>query len=221
MNNAEKGGCPVSTGIPDLDHWIGDFRAGELMVIGSCPEWVVHPWPSKSRANTPWTTGTGCPFSSSHWRWASEVADRLLSMESGVDIHRLRAVAALGHADLTRLGRAYRELTSEKWARICVLPPLGMPSNSEFDDILKSILDRHFPFQMLVVDPLQGLYTPSGRSAHEFLAQTMTLLKRFSTVAQARVIATSDASRACEAREWRMPLLSDLSESSSIEPRRI
>lgn len=193
-----------------LNQIIGGLRPGALYVVGARPS-VGKSVIALNLAKG--LTGYG------------SVAFSSLEMSNN-DL-QIRAVSGDLNIDVARL--IERDLTPGDWAKIrdrraaWDQVPLFVDDRSgvTITDIKRFArsVNRRKPLAGIVVDYLQLMSQPHGdkRPRHEFVADMSRQLKIMAMDMQIPVIALSQLNRASEARQDKMPMLSDLRESGAVE----
>ena len=141
-----------------------------------------------------------------------QLAQRLLSMESGVDLYNIRTGF----------------LTSEEWERLTVAASRLYKAPIIVDD--ETLLDprtlrakarrmkREYGVEVILVDYLQLMHLRGQKeSRQQEISEISRSLKLLARELDIVVIALSQLSRAVEQREDKRPRLSDLRESGAIE----
>jgi len=141
-----------------------------------------------------------------------QLAQRLLSMESGVDLYNIRTGF----------------LTSEEWERLTVAASRLYKAPIIVDD--ETLLDprtlrakarrmkREYGVEVVLIDYLQLMHLKGQKeSRQQEISEISRSLKLLARELDIVVIALSQLSRAVEQREDKRPRLSDLRESGAIE----
>lgn len=193
-----------------LNQIIGGLRPGALYVVGARP--------SVGKSVIALNLAKGLTAHGS-------VAFSSLEMSNN-DL-QIRAVSSDLHIDVARL--IERALTPGDWGKIrdrraaWDQVPLYVDDRSgvTITDIKRFArsVNRRKPLAGIVVDYLQLMSQPHGdkRPRHEFVADMSRQLKIMAMDMQIPVIALSQLNRASEARQDKMPMLSDLRESGAVE----
>lgn len=193
-----------------LNSIIGGLRPGALYVVGARP--------SVGKSVIALNLAKGLTAHGS-------VAFSSLEMSNN-DV-QIRAVSADLNIDVSRL--IERKLTPGDWAKIrdrratWEHVPLFVDDRSgvTITDIKRFArsVNRRKPLAGVVVDYLQLMSQPVGdkRPRHEFVADMSRQLKIMAMDMDIPVIALSQLNRASEARQDKMPMLSDLRESGAVE----
>jgi len=149
------------------------------------------------------------------------------SLEMSNNDVQIRAVSADLNLNVSKL--IERNLDAGDWAKIrdrratWANVPLFVDDRSgvSITDIKRFArsVNRRKPLAGIVVDYLQLMTQPHGdkRPRHEFVADMSRQLKVLAMDMQVPVIALSQLNRASEARQDKMPMLSDLRESGAVE----
>lgn len=204
----------VPTGYTMLDQVLGGLQKSDLIVVAGRPGMGKSSWAMSVALNAAKRYAARCAVFSlemSH----EQLTTRLLSMETGVDNHRLRLA----------------DLQDEEWT--LVLDKANAMANYQIfidDTPAASVMDirskarrlyAEHGLDLIVIDYMQLMSGNGGGHFNENRQQEISQISR-SLKALARelnvpVIALSQLSRAVEARADKRPMLSDLRESGSIE----
>jgi replicative DNA helicase len=141
-----------------------------------------------------------------------QLAARLLATESGVDTTRLRT-ARLTEAESRKLGQAFGLLVE---APIYIDDTPGVSVTNLRARTRR--LHAHVDLDLVIVDHLQLMTSGrSGENRVQEMAEISRQLKGLARELHVPVLALSQLSRAVESRSPKVPILSDLRESGSIE----
>ncbi len=199
----------IPSGFRDIDAMLGGWQRSDLILIAARP----------SMGKT--SFGLGCligaaeaghhvGFVSLEMRHA-QLAVRLLGMQAPLNVHELRC------------GR----VTREGWSRIS--HAAGVVSNwaGWIDDTAMLTLDQlrakvrrlkaQEKLDLLIIDYLQLMQVPKAESRQYALADISRGLKLLAKELDIPILALAQVSRACEQREDKRPLLSDLRDSGALE----
>jgi len=200
----------VKTGFATLDKMTGGLRPGNLIIIGARPS-VGKTALGCSMARNFAASGTSVLFVSlemSH----EEITDRLLAIESGVDMHAMRSYMTDVH--VRKLNGAVARM--EGGAQVTVVaPPSLKPAQMR-------VLARRYAAQgradVVIVDYLQIL-TPdkSGETRQVEVAELSRQCKVMARELKVPVVVLSQLNRQVETRDDRRPRLADLRESGALE----
>lgn len=209
----EQGGCAgITTGFRDVDRLIGGYQAGDLVIVAARPSmgktsFILQNALAAARAGT--AVGiVSLETSTQH------VSFRLMAADAQVDVHALMT----GHctqADFHRIATAA--------SAIGALPLVVHDGSSVTLPQLRHVvrdMQRHAAIDVVFVDYLQMLISPTRRareSRQQEVGEISQALKALARELGIVVVAVSQLSRACEARDDKRPQLSDLRDSGSLE----
>jgi len=200
----------VPTDYSDLDRLTGGLQKSDLIIIGARP----------SVGKTAFALGMAYGAAVQHGRTvgifslemsAEQLVQRLLSMETGVDSHRLR-LGMLNDDDWQRVGRAFGRLAE---APIFIDDSAGM-SISEVRSKARRLQAEH-GLDLVIIDYLQLMSGRRSENRVQEISEISRGLKGLARELNVPVVALSQLSRGVEARADHRPMLSDLRESGSIE----
>lgn len=140
-----------------------------------------------------------------------QLRDRLISMETGIDVQRLRTGHIHGH-DLEAITSALGRLHG-----------LPMTTDDTSGQTLAALAARarrlhaERPIRLLVVDYLQLLKVPGRENRQQEVGEISRGLKALARELDVPVIALSQLNRGVEGRQSKVPMLSDLRESGDLE----
>jgi len=200
----------VATDFSDLDQLTGGLQKSDLVILAARP----------SMGKTAFALGMAYGAAIKHGKTvgvfslemsAEQLVQRLLSMETGVDSHRLR-LGQIDDGEWDRISRAFGRLAE---ANIFIDDSAGA---GVMDVRSKSRrLQAEHGLDLVVVDYLQLM---SGRRTDNRVQEISEIsrgLKGLARELNVPVVALSQLSRAVETRADHRPMLSDLRESGSIE----
>lgn len=142
---------------------------------------------------------------------AEQLAERLLAMESGIDVHRLRN-GMVSIAELDQLGAASADLPSGVW-----IADMPSPTVTEILSVGRRFAMRH-DLLLVVIDYLQLIRSEDRKAnRNEQLTAIMAGLKAMAKQLRSPLLILSQLSRDIEKRSNPKPMLSDLRESGAIE----
>ncbi len=200
----------IQTGFIDLDRLLGGFQRSDLIILAARPSLGKTALALNIARNTAVRFNlTGAIFSIEMSR--SQLAQRFLSTESGVDSARIRE-GRLSEAELRRLGEAF-DLLSAAPIYVDDTPGIGI---GELRSKARRLHAEH-PLDLIIVDYLQlvGGSVPENRVQE--MSEVSRSLKALARELNVPVLALSQLSRAVESRSPHIPMLSDLRDSGSIE----
>ena len=200
----------VATGYSDMDQMTGGLQRSDLIILAARP----------SMGKTSLALGMAYGAAVVHKRTvgifslemsAEQLVQRILSMETGVDSHRLR-LGQIDDNEWDRISRAFGRLSE---APIYV----DDSSSSSIMDVRSKArrLQAEQGLDLIIVDYLQLM---SGRRTDNRVQEISEIsrgLKGLARELNVPVVALSQLSRAVESRSDHRPMLSDLRESGSIE----
>lgn len=212
QSNYEAGGeIPgISTGLKNLDKATGGVRKGDLVVIAGRP----------SMGKTMFSLNVADNIA---------IKNKVAIFELEMSAEKLgsRRLAAKSLINATKLPRG--DMSSEEWVRLTKRASEIATKNNMFTDTTPGIMMTEirakckkikikYGLDVVIIDHL-GLLTPTNakesrvQQVSEITRQGKILAKDLDVV----VIMLSQLSRACEQRNDKRPMLSDLRESGSIE----
>lgn len=203
----------VPTGFTDLDKiTAGGFYRGNMVILAARPAMGKTTLCMAIAANAAMQFGAASAvFSLEMSRF--ELAGRLLSSESGIETARLRSGNLTDHEG-RKLGHALGMLAEAQ----IYIDDSAEPTISALRAKARR-LNAQVPLDLIVVDHLQLMTTGTGGGQNRVgeLTEITRQLKALARDLNVPVLALSQLSRAVEQRASKVPLLSDLRESGSIE----
>ncbi len=208
-NKGKLSGVP--TGYTDMDKLLGGMQKSDLIILAARPSMGKTSLALNIAQNV--STKYDIPVGIFSLEMSKEqLVDRLICAEAGIDLRKLRT-GFLSEDDFSRIGRAMGILGE---ARIFIDDTPGI-NVLEMRTKARRLQSEN-GVGMLVVDYLQLI---SGRRDTENRVQEISeisrSLKNLARELQIPVLALSQLSRAVESRPSKIPMLSDLRESGSIE----
>ena len=200
----------VATGYSDLDQLTGGMQRSDLIIIAARP----------SMGKTSLALGMAYGAAVTHQRTvgifslemsAEQLVQRILSMETGVDTHRLR-LGQIDDGEWDRISRAFGRLSE---APIYI----DDTASASIMDIRSKArrLQAEQGLDMIIVDYLQLMTARRSENRVQEISEISRGLKGLARELNVPVVALSQLSRAVESRADHKPMLSDLRESGSIE----
>ncbi len=205
----------VPTGFNDLDKMTGGLQRSDLIIL------AARPSVGKTALSLSLTHNSAVRFQQSIAIFSLEMskeqlAQRLLSMDAGVDQQRLRT--------------GYISDVDDEWSRISYSIGRLSESNIYIDDTpgvsliemrskARRLMSEH-PYDLLIVDYLQLMQGTGSRgdgNRQQEISEISRGLKGLARELNVPILALSQLSRAVESRQSKVPMLSDLRESGSIE----
>ena len=201
----------VDTGFPDLNDQMSGFQKGDLIILAARPSVGKTAFALTLARNAAVEAGVGMAIFSLEMS-KMQLAQRLLSVETKVDLHKLRT-GRLRDEDWMNLTH-----NIERLARAPIYID-DTPGISVLEARAKARrLQREHGVGMVIIDYLQLM---SGhirtQSREQEISQISRGLKAMAKELDVPVLALSQLSRAVESRTDRRPQLSDLRESGSLE----
>jgi replicative DNA helicase len=204
----------IPSGYRDLDNLLAGFQRSDLFILAARPSMGKTAF-VLNLAHKVATLAKESVLVFSLEMSKEQLVDRLLAMESGVDAWALRT-GKLTDDDFERLGEAMGTLSE---AKIYIDDTPGITVS---DLRTKARREAHTqPLGLVIVDYLQlmsggGKYSSEGNRVQE-ISEISRGLKGIARELNVPVIALSQLSRSVESRSPKIPQLSDLRESGSIE----
>ncbi len=202
----------VPTGFASLDRILGGLQPSDLIIIAARPGIGKTSLSLAMAANA--ATKYNAVVALFTLEMSSEqLAQRLISSDTGIDSQRLR----LGRIE----GIEWQQLTLsiEKYAKTRIfIDDTPSPSPMELRTKARR-LAAEYDLDLVVVDYLQLMHGGNRRSENRVqeISYISRSLKGLARELNVPVVALSQLSRAVESRADRVPKLSDLRESGSIE----
>jgi replicative DNA helicase len=217
IESVEKSGgrtMGARTGIDALDRMINGMHGGQLLILAARPAMGKSALAAQAALNVAQTTGEPVLFVALEMT-APEIAERLLSLGSGVFAERIRESALSSHdmADLTAAAQGM-------FGAPLVFDDGGTATLFDIRAKARALKARHGRIGMVVVDFLQLMNADRDRDNREReVAEISRGLKQLAMELDAPVLALSQLNRGPETRGTKdnRPRLSDLRESGAIE----
>lgn len=203
----------VPTGFRDLDNMLSGLQDSDLVIVAARPSMGKTAITLNMAAHAAVKEKRSVGFFSLEMS-RDQLAERLLSLESGVDSWKLRT-GNLSDEDFPKIGYAMGTLAD---APIYIDDSAGL-TITEIRSKCRRLQMEH-GLDIVMIDYLQ-LITGSSRG-NEFnrvqeISEISRNLKMLARELKIPVVALSQLSRAVESRPDKRPMLSDLRESGSIE----
>jgi replicative DNA helicase len=200
----------VPTGFADLDKLTGGLQRSDLIII------AARPAVGKS------SLGLGMAFNAAV-RYgktvglfvlemsAEQIVQRMLSMETGIDSHRLR-MGYIDDSEWSSVTRAFGRLAE---ANIFI----DDTASANIMEVRSKSRRLHAErgLDLLIIDYLQLMTATRADNRVQEISQISRALKGLARELDVPVVALAQLSRAVESRADHRPMLSDLRESGSIE----
>jgi replicative DNA helicase len=200
----------VPTGYRDLDKLTGGLQKSDLIIL------AARPSVGKSSLALGFAYNAAVRFSQRVGLYslemsAEQLVQRLLSMETGVDSHRLRQ-GFIDDEEWNHVSRAFGRLAE---AKIFIDDTAGL-SISELRSRARRLAAEQ-GLDLLVLDYLQLMQGRRTDNRVQEISEISRGLKALARELDVPIVALSQLSRAVESRTEHVPKLSDLRESGSIE----
>lgn len=197
------------TGLPDIDHLIGGFSAGDFIIVAGRPssgKTAMGVQVARHNANN----GKPIGFISLEMQ-SEQIYLRQLSFDCGIDSRRIIS-GEFTNLDFDRMAKS--------WKRINALP-IYIDDQSPLSEMqIRSIGRRmvsSYGVEILVVDYLQLIDSSRGaENRQQEITKISRSLKSLAKELNIVVIALSQLSRKVEDRSPPRPILSDLRESGCV-----
>jgi replicative DNA helicase len=200
----------VATGYSDMDQMTGGLQRSDLIILAARP----------SMGKTSLALGMAYGAAVVHKRTvgifslemsAEQLVQRILSMETGVDSHRLR-LGQIDDNEWEKISRAFGRLSEAPMY-------VDDSSSSSIMDVRSKArrLQAEQGLDLIIVDYLQLMSGRRTENRVQEISEISRGLKGLARELNVPVVALSQLSRAVESRSDHRPMLSDLRESGSIE----
>lgn len=204
----------IEAGFSDLDHLLGGLKREDLIIVGARPSVGKSSFALGIARNAALNQGAKVAFFSLEMS-AEQLAVRLLAGESGVDSTRLR-LGGQTELEERRIIRATGELAgADIWFDDS--PTLSV---AELRSKVRRLANSQ-GVDLVIVDYLQLMQSDASWNGRENRVQEISFISRtlkgIARELNVPVIALAQLSRAIEQRHPRIPMLSDLRDSGSIE----
>lgn len=204
----------LSSGLQDLDHYLGGMRPGHLIVAAGATSMGKTDFAVNIASNAA-LAGVPVAFFSLEMS-AEELGGRILARETGIAASR-QGRGQVSDDELKGLAR--------KWIELKTLPLYIDDTPAPTVDAIRSRamrMKRRRKLGLVVIDYLQLIAPGNSRNRRsgnrtEDVAEISRALKALAKTLDAPILALAQLSRALEARENKRPILADLRESGAIE----
>ena len=204
----------IESGFSDLDHLLGGLKREDLIIVGARPSVGKSSFALGIARNAAINQGANVAFFSLEMS-AEQLAVRLLAAESGVDSTRLRLG---GQTELEE--RRIIDATGELAGANIWFDDSPVLTVAELRSKVRRLAGSH-RVDLVVVDYLQLMQSDNSWNGRENRVQEISYISRtlkgLARELNVPVIALAQLSRAIETRHPRIPMLSDLRDSGSIE----
>lgn len=210
MENAKHGKASVPTGLTAIDRGFGGLSRGELWIVAGRPGMGKSSFGLTAVLNAA-KAGNNCALVSAEAN-SEQVGRRLISMESGVPLFKLRS-GNMDSADIRDCGEA-----SDRLTRL----PLSILDRNHAWDKIKAEVDllkiRQPSLALVVIDYLGLLSAPVPRGERYLeVGRISSEAKIMANNLDMSVMMLAQLNREVENRPDKKPRLSDLRDSGCIE----
>lgn len=209
LNNIENG-VALSSGLRDLDYWIGGgFHNGELTIMGARPG-MGKTTLATDIARSAGKQGRKVLFCSAEMT-ADSITDRDIAAATGLPTNTIRR----GGYDEKTFKSIIDALPVVAASNIYVQHTKEYTTSKILQQGLNMKL--RYGLDLIIVDYLQLLNDDFGNTAYERVSHISRRLKSIAVELDVPLIAACQLNRAVEARQDKRPMLYDLRESGRIE----
>lgn len=197
----------ITTGLPELDAYLGGFHPGDLVVIGARPAM------GKTALLLSMAQAADAPrgFISAE-QSSGQIGQRAISMTSRIPVSFLRA-GQIDDEDFPICTAALSRLTTQD----CVIYDKPAPTLSEVIHVARRWkVERGI--RILYLDYIQRIKHGNAKQPrHERVAEVAEGLKELARELEIPVVALAQVARAVDERANKRPGMADLSDSSALE----
>ncbi|MDD4369146.1 MAG: replicative DNA helicase [Oscillospiraceae bacterium] len=212
LAEGKSGRRAVKTGYPSLDTLLGGLNRGTLNILAARPAMGKSALALNIAMHAALDSGLTCAVFSLEMS-KEEIASRFLSAKAYVDSRKLKSGQVAGD-DWDKLSEVLPQLYASKIFidDTAATTPLTMLSSCRQ-------LQIEHQLGLVVIDYMQLMSSQNNRgdNRQQEISDISRSLKLMAKELDVPVIALSQLSRACEARQDKHPVLSDLRDSGSIE----
>lgn len=198
----------VRTGYYELDDMLGGMQAGDMVIVAARPSMGKTSWALGAALHAAMHGTPTLVFSLEMSR--EQIADRLLSMEARVQLHRIRR-RTVTPEDMDKLAAALGRI---KDAPLVIddapLTPETMRSRA------RKVAAKHH-IGLIVLDYIGLVRSPRAENRRDEIGQISRAVKAMAKELRVPVMALSQLNRSNESREGRRPRMSDLRDSGDLE----
>ncbi len=206
-----RGVTGIASGYPDLDRMTAGFQRSDLIILAGRPSMGKTAFALNIAQNIGKRGEPVAIFSLE--MSASQLGERMLTAESGVDAGRIRT----GYLEATDWEKVTMAIGALSEAPIFIDDTPGLMVN-EIRSKCRRLKERR-GLSLVIIDYLQLIAAPRrpGINRTQEVSEITRALKQMARELDVPVIALSQLSRGVEQRQDKRPMLSDLRESGSIE----
>lgn len=202
----------IPTGFPEMDEIGGGIKKQDLTLLAGRPSMGKSSMALQIARNV--SEITPVVFFSLEMS-KEQLAVRLLCLEAGVDSEKIDK-ETLSPAEKDRLIHARKVI--EELPLVIYDNPERKPTPSQMGTFLKKTAKTHGEIGLFLVDHLHEMHgAGTEKNANADLGRIMGDIRSVSRYHGIPPIVLSQLSRACESRQNKRPMLSDLRESGAIE----
>ncbi|PIZ01117.1 replicative DNA helicase [bacterium (Candidatus Howlettbacteria) CG_4_10_14_0_8_um_filter_40_9] len=207
-NKDKLRGAP--TGFGALDNILAGLQNSDLIIIAGRPSSGKSSLALNIAQNV--ATNEGIPVAVFSLEMSKDqLGDRLLSAEAGIDGWKLRT-GNLSDDDFPKIGEAMARLSES---------PIFLDDTAAINVLEMKTKARRLQSEhglgLIIVDYLQLMHSRGQENRVQEISEISRALKGLARELNVPIIALSQLSRALESRPSKIPMLSDLRESGSIE----
>lgn len=212
LHQGEKGLRGVTTGFDDLDHYLSGLQPSDLIILGARPSLGKTSLCLDIARNA--ATKTQAPIGIFSIEMSKDqVIDRLIAAEAQVPLWKLRTGRLSEEIEFEMIQEALDRLSKAN----IFIDDTPSPNIIQIRSMARRLQSER-GLGLLIVDYLQII---QPRNYTDNMVQAMTEvsrgLKSLARELQVPILAAAQLSRAVEQREVKIPRLSDLRESGSLE----
>ncbi len=206
----------VPTGLPDLDNYLGGLRRSDLIILASRP----------SQGKTAFALSIAkylavnqrIPVGIFSLEMSKDqIVDRLLAMESGVSLWRIRTGKIIADGEVDELAQIAEACERLKNAPLFIDDTPSL-TNLQIRSMSRKLMHEIGEIGLIVIDYLQLIRTHrTFESRVQEVTEISKSLKELARELNVPVLAVSQLSRAPEQRISQVPRLADLRDSGSLE----
>ena len=201
----------LATGFKQLDDTLSGLQRSEMIIIGARPSFGKTAFAldiARQVANNKKSVGIFSLEMSS-----DQVIDRMISAQANIPLWRLRTGRLSGEVEFNLIQEAFDHLSK----RHIFIDDTPSPNVMQLRSMARRLQIEH-GLDLLIIDYLQLIEPRSGfQSMVQQVTEISRAIKSLARELNIPVIAISQLSRAVDQREAKIPRLSDLRESGSLE----
>ncbi|HNW96660.1 MAG TPA: replicative DNA helicase [Candidatus Paceibacterota bacterium] len=214
LHRGEKPLRGIGTGYKQLDHMLSGMQKSDLLILAARPSLGKTSLALNIALHAAMKEKASVGIFSLEMS-REQLVDRLISAESGIDLWKIRT----GNLKEEEQDFEYLHQALDRLSRAPIYIDDAATSNIMRLRTMARRLQADRGLDLIIIDYLQ-LITPRDNKAFNMVQQITEIsrgLKALARELNVPIIALSQLSRAVEQRDHKMPRLSDLRESGSIE----